>query len=127
MKMAQDYMGRYSGGEARGGFNSRLYGDSRSKTMDGIPSPSERWGQRNAGWELADSMIWHGKIFSRTKIGDKEIEFKCYMDGDAWCCVGPGFVDLQESDEYAFGETREEAIKSFSKQPWLKFFDPPLP
>lgn len=113
MKMAQDYMGRYEGGEAYGGFNSRLYGLSRLETLRDIPSPSERWGRRNGGWELADGMIRAGKIFSRTEIDGKEIEFKCYLDGNAWCCVGPGFENLQESTA-TFGDTREEAIALFA-------------
>lgn len=38
---------------------------------------------------------------------------KCYPDGDAWCCVGPDFEDLQTSDNFAFGETRDAAIKAY--------------
>ena len=113
MKMAQDYLAAHASGEARGGFNSRLFGDTRLKTMDGIPSPSNRWGQRNAGWEAADRMIREGQIFSRTEIDGKEIEFKCYADGNAWCCVGLGFENLQESVA-VFGGTKEEAMAAFA-------------
>ena len=75
MKSAQDYLNPHAGGEARGGFNSRLFGDSFQVTMWNIPSPSERWGQRNAGWALADKMIRDGKIFSRTTaFGDTREE-----------------------------------------------------
>lgn len=114
MKSAQDYLKPTAGGECRGGFNSRLFGDSRLKTMDRIPQGS-RWAQRNAGWELADGMIRKGKIFSRTVIDGKDIEFKCMQDGNAWCCVGPDFENLQESDCYAFADTFDEAIIEFSK------------
>lgn len=112
MKFAQDYLAQSASGEARGGFNSRLFGDSLLKTVKGVPHGA-RWGHRNAGWTLADKMIREGKIFSRTKIDDKEIEFRCYLDGTAWCCVGPGFENLQESFA-AFGDTRAEAIALFA-------------
>jgi len=112
MKSAQDYLNQTATGEHRGGFNSRLFGDDRLDTLYGIPQ-GERWGQRNAGWELADKMIREGKIYSLTKINDKEIEFKCYLDGNAWCCVGPDFENLQESDAF-FGDTQDEAIKLYA-------------
>ncbi len=34
-------------------------------------------------------------------------------DGDAYCVVGPEFVDLEISDCYAFGDTREQAIANY--------------
>lgn len=114
MKSAQDYLQPYAGGYCRGGFNTRLSGDSRLKNLNGVPAGSI-WAERNAGWELADKMIREGRIFSKTKIDGKEIEFKCYQDGNSWCCVGPDFENLQESDCYAFGDTREEAIQLFSQ------------
>lgn len=36
-------------------------------------------------------------------------------DGNAWCCYGENFINLQESNNYAFGDTREEAINEFYK------------
>ena len=36
--------------------------------------------------------------------------FHLLRDGDAWCAVGPGFVDLQRSPA-GFGNTREAAIR----------------
>jgi hypothetical protein len=48
------------------------------------------------------------------EIDGKEIEFKCYQDGNAWCCVGPDFEDLAVSDA-AFGDTRDEAIEAFAQ------------
>lgn len=35
------------------------------------------------------------------------------QDGEAWICYGVGFEDLQASDNYAFGDTREEAIANY--------------
>ena len=37
-----------------------------------------------------------------------------FLDGDAYCVVGPGFVRVEESDCYAFGATREQAIANYS-------------
>ncbi len=80
--------------------------------MDGMPH-GNRWGERNNGWELADEMIKEGKIFSEIHTASGMQEFKCMQDGDAWCCVGSGFVNLQESNNYAFGDTRKQAMDSF--------------
>jgi len=112
MKTAQDYLDKYSGGECRGAFNARIYGDSWSKTVAGSPQGSV-WAERNAGWNLADSMILQGKIFSKMNFNGKEVTFKCFADGNKFCCVGEGFENLQESDRYAFGDTRDEAILNF--------------
>ena len=37
-----------------------------------------------------------------------------FLDGDEYCVVGPDFVDMQESDCYAFGNTRERAIANYA-------------
>jgi hypothetical protein len=37
--------------------------------------------------------------------------FHLLRDGDAWCAVGPEFVDLQRSPA-GFGDTPEEAVKA---------------
>ena len=113
LKYAQDFLPDTASGEACGGFNTRVLGYSFSECMDGISAPSERWGQRCAGWTLADKMIREGKIFSRIKTKNGDIEFKCFPDGDSWCCVGYGFVNLQESNNYCFGNTYIEARTSF--------------
>lgn len=31
-------------------------------------------------------------------------------DGNQWCATGAGFEDLHDSDNYAFGDTKEEAL-----------------
>jgi hypothetical protein len=36
-----------------------------------------------------------------------------FLDGDQYCVVGPQFVSTEESDCYAFGATREEAIANY--------------
>ncbi|MGQ0542598.1 MAG: hypothetical protein ACT4O9_12215 [Blastocatellia bacterium] len=37
-----------------------------------------------------------------------------FLDGDQYCVVGPEFVNIEESDCYAFGSTKEEAIANYS-------------
>ena len=37
-----------------------------------------------------------------------------FLDGDQYCVVGPEFVSTEESDCYAFGATKEEAITNYS-------------
>ena len=37
-----------------------------------------------------------------------------FLDGEAYCVIGPDFVDMQVSDCYAFGATREQAIANFA-------------
>jgi hypothetical protein len=113
MKLAQDYLSENVSGECRGGFNARLYGESWSKAVSGAPQGSV-WAARNAGWYMADSMIRQGQIFSMIKIRGAELVFKCFADGDKFCCVGEGFINLQESDDYAFGDSFDEAIINFA-------------
>lgn len=36
-----------------------------------------------------------------------------FLDGDQYCVIGPEFVSMDESDCYAFGATREQAIANF--------------
>ena len=143
MKSAQDFLKDTASGETRGGFNSRIQGHTLLQTTEGIPSGS-RWGQRSWGWEMADKMIKEGKIyfthnFHQSHQGcEKGYAFpyggtwacntcnsdgfqkdwwniKVFQDGDAWCCVGEGFENLQESDCYAFGDSREEAIGAYGE------------
>jgi hypothetical protein len=37
-----------------------------------------------------------------------------FQDGDAYCVIGPEFVSVEESNCYAFGETREQAIANYA-------------
>jgi hypothetical protein len=39
-----------------------------------------------------------------------------FLDGDQYCVVGPDFVDLDKSDCYAFGNTREQAIANYASR-----------
>ncbi len=37
-----------------------------------------------------------------------------FIDGDQYCVVGPEFISMEESDCYALGETREQAIANYA-------------
>lgn len=37
-----------------------------------------------------------------------------FRDGDQFCVVGPDFVSMEESDCYAFGTTKEEALANYA-------------
>lgn len=134
--------GREIAGEALGGFNARVHGYTWQQAMRGVPH-GRSFSEREAGWELADRMIREGKLYyihnfhnshecqdHAFPYGGKFVcetctfpgwptlekpwwKIKCYQDGNAWCCVGFEFEDLQASDCYAFGSTRDEAIKNY--------------
>ena len=42
-----------------------------------------------------------------------------FLDGESYCVVGPEFVSVEESDCYAFGNTREQAIANYAAR--MKF------
>jgi len=111
MKTAEHYLKASENSHVRGGFNSRLYGDSWTDTMYG--ARGDIWRERGSGWNLANEMINAGKIFSEIKTEQGSIEFKCFKDGNQWCCVAPEFINLQESDCYSFDSSREKAISLF--------------
>ncbi len=111
MKTAQDYLDHSATAYKRSGFNCRLFGDSRSETTHGATGQVRA--DTSAGWCIADEMIRSGRIFSEIKTDSGRVQFKCYADGDSYCCVGEGFVNLQESDNYAFGDTWQDAIDAF--------------
>jgi hypothetical protein len=136
---AQDLL-KYPGGPAAGAFNSRGFGHTYNEVFG---YPSRPTPESTSGFYLAEKMIGEGRIFSiqrfRHKFGNDVCrgqafpyggdwvcnkcgqsglerywwQIKVYKDGNAWCCVGIDFVDLQASDNFAFGDTRDEAIKNY--------------
>lgn len=36
-----------------------------------------------------------------------------FQDGEQFCVVGPDFVSMEESDCYAFGSTKDEAVANY--------------
>ena len=39
-----------------------------------------------------------------------------FVDGGSFCVIGPDFVSMDESDCYAFGDTREQAIANYASK-----------
>jgi hypothetical protein len=39
-----------------------------------------------------------------------------FNDGEQFCVVGPQFVSIEESDCYAFGATRDEAVANYKNK-----------
>lgn len=136
LKFSESVM-RNPGGDAGGGFNSRILGHSQNEAMRDC---GYNYGARLAGWELADGLVRAGKLYAvhnfhhshecgghafpyggsfvcndcgRSRLEKPWWKIKCYPDGNAWCCVGPDFENLQESDCVAFGDSYDAAIKAY--------------
>ena len=141
-KTAQYILKQPASSSAMAGFNRRIYGNSYAEAFHYLHERQDS--AMCAGWELADKMIAEGRLFYQENFHRKpwasegcfgiwygvgiccngcggaglEREWwkiKVYQDGNAWCCLGTGFEDLQESDNYAFGDTREQAIENYGK------------
>ncbi len=94
------------------------------------------------GWDYAEDAISHGEIFSvhnfhslsypeghafkygttwacnycgKAQLDKPWWEIKVYKDGNQWVCVGKDFTNIQDSDGYAFGSTREEALNNYGR------------
>ncbi len=135
---AQDIIPRASSSAACG-FNSCIYGDTyREAIVDHYPDSG-----RMAGFLKAQELISEGKIYYIHKFrhlslnnicegwsfsyggfqvcnecGRKHCDkpwwkIKVMKDGNSFCVVGEGFENLQESDNYAFGDTKEEALQNY--------------
>jgi len=39
-----------------------------------------------------------------------------FLDGEQYCVVGPEFVSTEESDCYAFGSTKHEAVENYLRR-----------
>ena len=139
MKTAQNYI-KGSGNELAG-FNRRIHGSTFNEAFKYLNEKQD--GDMIRGWYLAEDMIKKGKIYYLHNFhhshgdcsghafqyggfwvcntcGQKGVNkdwwiIKVYQDGNAWCCVGEGFENLQASDNIAFGDTREEAIDNYGK------------
>lgn len=60
----------------------------------------------------------YGGFFVCNSCGNKAVDkewwkIKVEKDGNAYCCHGLDFVNLQESDNVAFGDTFEDAINNY--------------
>lgn len=113
-----------------GGFNHRLMGYNE----DDFDHNSQSYQMR----ELCDKLIGEGKIFYvnnfKCKCGSYRFTYgggwacnncqncitapnwwkiQVQKDGDAYICKGNGFQNLQESDNYAYGRTEQEARDNY--------------
>lgn len=135
MKTGQDYIKNGSGAD-NCGFNNRIHGEKYNDVFR-YPHNYDMIG----GWNLADKMIEEGRIYFLHNFHHSHSDCKGYAftyggfwvcntcgakgvdepwwtvkvmkDGNAWCCIGEDFVNLQESDNVAFGDTREDAISNY--------------
>lgn len=131
---AQDLL-KSASGDVYGGFNSRIFGETYAEACH---YPNQ---DRSAGWWKADEMIKEGKCFFVERFphppcsgyafpyggswvcnscGSSNLKrswwtIKVVKDGNAYCCYGLDFINLQESDNYAYGDSFQSAIINYGK------------
>lgn len=123
---------------AMSGFNMFIYGSGEPKRCD--YGDKSQWYAEQQGYDYAKKMaqengIAFTHIFKCGKsgncfpfmfggfivcnaCGNKSVDkdwwkIQVEKDGNKFCCHGLDFVNLQESSNYAFGETFEEAISNY--------------
>ena len=123
----------------RAGFSIRINGG----TYSDMTEHSDWRDGKSVGWESADKLISEGKIFfvypfkcersscptrfqyggfwacnsCNTHIDTPEWwKIKVIKDGNQYCCIGTGFINLQESDNYGFGNTFNDAIEDYRQK-----------
>ena len=134
LKYAQDLI-KTRNSSVMGGFNMFISGHSR-------PKPNEYFDyyERVQGFDFAEKMakensisfthrfkcncgghaFQYGGFFVCNSCGGKGVDkdwwkIKVEKDGDAYCCHGLNFINLQESENYAFGNTFNDAINNYEK------------
>lgn len=70
--------------------------------------------------ECGGNPFLYGGFWVCNKCGNKDVNKKWWdiyveKDGNQYCCKGLDFVNLQESNNYAFGDTFEQAIDKYGK------------
>tara|TARA_R110000803_G_scaffold152583_1_gene217629 strand:+ start:49 stop:489 length:441 start_codon:yes stop_codon:yes gene_type:complete len=123
-----------------GGFNTFISGGQEPKGHE--YGDKSEWYARLQGYQYAQEMakenaisftkpfkcgnsencfpFEYGGFFVCNSCGNKSVDkewwkIKVEKDGNAYCCHGVDFVNIQESDNYAFGNTFEEAIKNYGE------------
>ena len=135
LKYAQDLI-KCNNSSVSCGFNMFIMGDS-------TPRPYEYYdfNERVQGYEFAERMakdegiaftypfkcknsnchpFRYGGSFvcngcNRSGVDKEWWKIKVEKDGNAYCCHDLSFVNLQESDKVAFGDTFKEAIENYGK------------
>lgn len=134
LKTAQ-YLIKTSNPSVASGFNMFIYGHDAP-----IHSEYHDHYARYQGFIFARDMAKEGKIAFTHKFrcncggypfqyggfwvcnscGGKDVDkewwkIKVEKDGNEYCCHGLDFINLQESDNYAFGKTFKYAIKNYGE------------
>lgn len=126
---------RYLDSDTKQGFSLKINGASWSDFVS--------YKINQTGWNKAEEMIKDGRIFfvhpfkcssthcpTRFQYGGgwacnscntcidtpESWKIKVMKDGNAWVCIGNGFTDLQSSNNYAFGDSFEEAIENYKTE-----------
>jgi hypothetical protein len=119
------------------GFNMFIHGD-KAPTFNGEYYDA---GPRSVGYDIAREMAEENGIAFKHNFGcscghysfmyggffvcngcgkkgcdEKWWEIQVEKDGDQFCCHGLDFENLQESDNYEFGETFNQAIKNYGEK-----------
>jgi hypothetical protein len=134
LKTAQDLI-KTNNSSVAAGFNMFIHGYQRITFSDGYSDAYDRM----QGFEYAEKMakengIAFTKVFKCSKgnchpfqyggffvcndCGNKSVDkdwwkIQVEKDGNEFCCHGLDFVNLQESENYAFGKTFEQAITNY--------------
>jgi len=124
--------------KAMGGFNSRILGDNAPTGHPYCPKRYAGWqlademinkgklfyankfrhlkmkgGTICEGWSFEYGGTQVCNDCGRKNIAEDWWKVKVFKDGNAWICIGEDFENLQESDNYSFGDTRDEALKNY--------------
>lgn len=136
LKTAQDLI-KTSNSSIKAGFDMFIYGHHPITFNDGYSDAYERM----QGYEFAEKMakedgiafthvfkckngnchpFQYGGFFVCNDCGGKGVDKEWWKiqvekDGSEYCCHGLDFVNLQESSNYAFGKTFEEAISNYGE------------
>jgi hypothetical protein len=130
----------------RAGFSIRINGGSYSD----LTEHSDWRDGKNAGFNEAEKLIKKGKIFfvypfeceregcptrfqyggywacnsCNTHINTPDWwKIKVTQDGNKYCCIGDGFTNLQESNNYAFGDSFQDAINQYYHSHYAEILD----
>ena len=137
LKTAQELI--KSSSNVMAGFNQFIYGMGEPKRSD--YGDKSQWYAEQQGYDCAKKMakddgIAFTHIFKcsterqscfpfsygggfvcnscgRNNLNKDWWKIKVEKDGNAFCCHGLDFQDLQSSNNYAFGDTFEEAISNY--------------
>ena len=122
------------------GFNTFIDGDNEPKNNE--YGDKSEWYARLQGYKYAEKMakengiaftyrfkcekssdcypFKYGGFFVCNSCGNKNVDkdwwkIKVEKDGNEYCCHGLDFINLQESENFAFGKTFEEAINNYGE------------